>query len=397
MNKGFSRVELICGIVFFIAALLCGAWFLLYGYFVAPEIKLNGSEEVILKVNDKYEDAGAIAILDNVDITDKIVTENKVDNTKVGTYEITYSVTNNKGRKKQTVTRIVKVRDDVKPEIKLKGGSPYKVQYGSTFTDPGYTATDNYDGDITKKVKTNGEVNTHQLGSSKIYYSVTDSSENTTTVTREIKVVDTTAPILALNGKERVQIPVGGNYEEPGYSAKDNLDGDVTSKVRSSGSINKNVPGIYKISYSVTDKSGNTAYATRIVQVGTQAEIDNANRIEVSISGQSACLYKNGSVKFCSPIVTGQRGKWDTPRGTFRIRNKGRNTKLKGPDYESFVSFWSGFDYSGAYGFHDASWRGSFGGSIYISNGSHGCINMPYWAAESVYYNAPIGTLVKIY
>lgn len=397
MNKGFSRVELICGIVFFVAALLCGAWFLLYAYFVEPEIHLNGNEEVILKVNDKYEDAGAIAILDNVDISDKIEVDNKVDSTKVGTYEVVYSVTNSKGKKKQEVIRVVKVRDDVKPEIKLKGGSPYKVQYGSTFNDPGYTATDNYDGDITRKVKTNGAVDTKKLGAQKIYYSVTDSSENTTTVTRDIRVIDTTAPVLSLNGKQKMQLAIGEAFEEPGYTATDNLDGDVTSKVRKSGNVNKNIPGVYRVSYSVTDSSGNTAYATRTVQIGTQAEIDNANRIEVSISGQSACLYRNGSVKFCSPIVTGQRGKWDTPRGTFRIRNKGRNTKLKGPDYESFVSYWSGFDYSGNYGFHDASWRSSFGGSIYISNGSHGCINMPYWAAESIYYNAPIGTLVRIY
>ena len=51
---------------------------------------------------------------------------------------------------------------------------------------------------------------------------------------------------------------------------------------------------------------------------------------------------------------------------------------------------------AGEIGMHDASWRSSFGGTIYQGNGSHGCINMPGWAAQSLYYNAPIGTLVRV-
>ena len=54
-------------------------------------------------------------------------------------------------------------------------------------------------------------------------------------------------------------------------------------------------------------------------------------------------------------------------------------------------------DYGTQIGLHDATWRGSFGGSIYKYNGSHGCINLPYWVAQTIYDKAPVGTRVYVY
>ena len=65
------------------------------------------------------------------------------------------------------------------------------------------------------------------------------------------------------------------------------------------------------------------------------------------------------------------------------------------PEYESPVSYWMPF-YDGC-GFHDATWRGSFGGSIYTYNGSHGCVNMPYSAAQELFEYVDGGTVVVIY
>ena len=107
-------------------------------------------------------------------------------------------------------------------------------------------------------------------------------------------------------------------------------------------------------------------------------------------------FYKNGSVVLSSPIVTGTNGVNDTPRGNYKILGKARNIYLTGPDYRSYVSYWMPF-IGNKIGLHDASWRGSFGGSIYLTNGSHGCVNMPYYAAQALYEQAPVGTTVKVY
>lgn len=118
--------------------------------------------------------------------------------------------------------------------------------------------------------------------------------------------------------------------------------------------------------------------------------------IEVSISNQCLWAYVDGEQVMSTNVVTGNAGNHDTPRGVFRILNKARNTVLVGDDYESPVSYWMPLTWRGV-GLHDASWRGSFGGSIYTYNGSHGCINMPEWAASQLYNTFGAGTPVVVW
>ena len=89
-------------------------------------------------------------------------------------------------------------------------------------------------------------------------------------------------------------------------------------------------------------------------------------------------------------------GNHDTPRGVFRIISKAQNTYLTGPDYRSFVNYWMQLTWGGV-GLHDASWRSYYGGNIYTYNGSHGCINMPYWAVEQAYGMFSAGMPVVIW
>ena len=72
-----------------------------------------------------------------------------------------------------------------------------------------------------------------------------------------------------------------------------------------------------------------------------------------------------------------------TPEGIFAVTYKQKNRVLRGPDYESFVYYWMPF--YGGYGMHDATWRRTFGGSIYLNNGSHGCVNLPKKIAAKIY------------
>ena len=91
------------------------------------------------------------------------------------------------------------------------------------------------------------------------------------------------------------------------------------------------------------------------------------------------------------PIVTGKPSRGDaTPQGVYILKYKEKNTTLRGPkkedrsyEWESPVTYWMPFN--GGIGLHDASWRSSFGGTIYIYSGSHGCINLPGKKAAKIY------------
>ena len=118
--------------------------------------------------------------------------------------------------------------------------------------------------------------------------------------------------------------------------------------------------------------------------------------IEVSISEQHLWAYVDGEQILDTDVVTGNTGNHDTPRGVFRIMGKARDTYLTGTGYRSFVNYWMQITRDGV-GLHDASWRSYFGGNIYTYSGSHGCVNMPYWAAQQVYNSFSGGTPVVIW
>lgn len=125
--------------------------------------------------------------------------------------------------------------------------------------------------------------------------------------------------------------------------------------------------------------------------------------IDANLSSQHAVMYKDGQAVWESDFVSGNTAKgYDTPTGVYTVNgNKGVNQTLIGldynrdgePDYKSHVDYWISF-VDNLIAFHDAPWRGSFGGNIYTYNGSHGCINLPPQAAAQLYDLADVGTVV---
>ena len=103
-------------------------------------------------------------------------------------------------------------------------------------------------------------------------------------------------------------------------------------------------------------------------------------------------------------FVSGDTSKGNTtPPGVYSLYYKTSPFVLKsdtpGDSYETPVTYWMPFN--GGIGFHDASWRGEsqsgYGGKIYINNGSHGCVNTPYDAAEKIFNTVEIGYPVIVY
>ena len=117
---------------------------------------------------------------------------------------------------------------------------------------------------------------------------------------------------------------------------------------------------------------------------------------EVDISNQHMYLYLDGELVLDSDVVTGNVNRGNgTPDGIFKINYKEQNATLVGENYTSSVNFFMPFAYN--VGFHDAGWRSTFGGSIYLSSGSHGCVNMPRAKAEELFGILPVGTPVIVY
>ena len=118
--------------------------------------------------------------------------------------------------------------------------------------------------------------------------------------------------------------------------------------------------------------------------------------VEINLTRQYIWLYKNGELITEGSIVSGTgTNSYATPEGTYGISYKQTNAILRGPGYATPVSFWMPFNRG--IGIHDATWRSSFGGSIYVYNGSHGCINTPYELAQTIFSEVEKGMPVICY
>ena len=225
-----------------------------------PEITLVSDPEHFTSPVGTYEEEGYTA----TDIHDGDVTSMVVAEEKDG--KVYYSVTDASGNT-ATAEREIIYKDVIAPVITLNEGENYRAQLGQDFVDPGFCATDECDGDITANVKVTGAVNGHSEGTYSLTYQVADSSGNETTVTRNITITDIAGPVLTLNGSKDLYIKIGESYSEAGFSAIDTIDGDLTSQVSVSGSVDTSKMGSNTITYTVTDSHGNITTATRHVFV----------------------------------------------------------------------------------------------------------------------------------
>ena len=132
-------------------------------------------------------------------------------------------------------------------------------------------------------------------------------------------------------------------------------------------------------------------------KAASHGENDYGNSyVEVNLTAQHMILIKNGSKVLESDFVSGNVSKnWTTPPGAFPLTYRTRNATLKGEGYSPPVNYWMPFN--GGIGFHDAPWRSAFGGQIYRTSGSHGCVNLPPAIAKQLYDYVDSGFPVLCY
>lgn len=135
-------------------------------------------------------------------------------------------------------------------------------------------------------------------------------------------------------------------------------------------------------------------YEQTALQSGTD-DIGNTY-IEIDYTKQHLWYYKDGVLQTETDIVSGNLSKQNgSVDGVYKIVYKQRNATLVGEGYSSPVNFFMPFAYN--IGIHDAGWRSSFGGEIYKTSGSHGCINIPPEIAETLFNTVETGTPVVAY
>lgn len=118
--------------------------------------------------------------------------------------------------------------------------------------------------------------------------------------------------------------------------------------------------------------------------------------VEINITAQHMWYYKNGSLVVEGDVVTGNASNGNgTPGGIYKLKYKERNATLDGQDYSTPVDYWMPFNNN--IGIHDAVWRTAFGGDIYLTAGSHGCVNSPPELAKTIYENISPGVPVIVY
>ncbi|NRB80402.1 MAG: DUF5011 domain-containing protein, partial [Saccharospirillaceae bacterium] len=268
-----------------------------------PIIILNGETDVFIGLNETYVETGATAtdIVDGVLDTDTdIIVSGEVDITQIGLYTITYRVSDF-AENSATIYRTVTVQDQQAPIITAPADTVLATPdaNGLPINDPqivdllnAASVMDDWDVDL---VITHNAPDVLTIGVTTIKFTAVDAQGNIGLAQTVITIEDQQAPELVLLGDSEVSLEVIGSsegsdedgtqnndldnpqntYEDPGATAMDNVDGDITGLFQIVNNINLEVIGEYSVQYSVSDNAGNSAVVTRVVYV-IEAD-DNAN------------------------------------------------------------------------------------------------------------------------
>jgi hypothetical protein len=233
----------------------------------APIISLIGSSSLTLTTSDDYVEQNATG-LDNVDgdVTNNIIVGgDTVDTSTLGVYSITYNVSDASGNAALTATRIVTVQDSSAPVITAPENITVAAtdSTGTASTEEtiiAFLANASANDDIDDVVSISHDApDVFPLGTTTVTFSATDSYNNTGTNQATVTVTDQTKPVITLVGENSIIIALDDTYADAGFSATDNVDGDISANVLVTGIVNSNAVGTYTLSYNVVDAAGNSA------------------------------------------------------------------------------------------------------------------------------------------
>ncbi len=251
---------------------------------------------------DEYEDS-SLSVSSSGTVTEEIV----------GSYPITYTAVNVLSVASSAI-RTVTVQDTTAPTISITNNT---VEYNivecgvDTFSDPGATATDTCDSSITPSAL--GTVSEETAGTYSVVYSATDDSDNPAdAATRSVLVQDTTSPTITLTGESSVTVSQGDTYTDAGATATDSCEGDLTSSIQTTSTVDTSVVGEYSVTYTLTDAAENPATAV-VRTVNVIAAVDDSEDEQSPVSslgtkkkGKVKVSYEDGSSSTFSVFTKGK-------------------------------------------------------------------------------------------
>ena len=258
-----KKVAVICAIALIYLVIVVAAAIVIDDRHV--EITLLGDSEQTVEVGVPYADPGAEAYLTGnlfgrMDSAVTLRSSGEVNSAEIGDYALEYSASAF-GREAVSY-RLVHVRDTTPPVITLNHEDGYMASWLVGYSEEGFSAVDNYDGDVTERViRTEGD--------DIIYYSVTDSSGNESTVQRVIEY-GISEPMIRLEGGEEISYPADFTFTDPGFEAIDESGNDLTAYVQVTGEVKPWIVGSYELNYYIMNEQGETASAKRVVNVVPQ-------------------------------------------------------------------------------------------------------------------------------
>ena len=279
-----------------------------------PVITLIGAAPQLIECPLPYTELGATAS-DTCDqsLGPVVIDASAVDTSSPGSYIVTYDISDASGNAAATMTRIVDVVDTTPPAITLAGANPQVIECPDPYVELGASASDTCDQSLGPVVIDASAVDTSTPGSYSVTYDISDSGGNAAAqVVRTVNVVDTTPPVITLAGGDLTIECHIGTFAEPGFSASDTCEGDLTGAVVVGGdTVDASVLGTYVITYDVTDSAGNAApQATRTVTVQdtTAPQITCPDDLVVSAQSPLGAIvtYVVTATDACTPVLVVQ-------------------------------------------------------------------------------------------
>ncbi|MES2379826.1 MAG: immunoglobulin-like domain-containing protein [Bacteroidota bacterium] len=233
------------------------------------------------QINSVFNPLNIITATDNYDKSLSVTFNSGVNPNNIGQYFVVYNVTDSSGNAAVTFTASVEVSDYIKPGISLNGNQTEEVEVYEVFNDPGVSVSDNYCHINTLvTVVTPSNLRTDSLGTFMVTYVVTDCVGNKDSVTRNVSVVKHSLPVIKLLGTNPTNMLRFCDFVEPGFTVEDRYySGLANNVIRDLSALQNDVPGVYPISYVVTDPSGNRS-VTVIRQVSVSEQVCNTGLYE---------------------------------------------------------------------------------------------------------------------
>jgi large repetitive protein len=267
-----------------------------------PVIQLVGPASLTQECATPFTDPSATAFDACLgDVTPRITVSGAVNTAQPGAYVLTYRAADTVGNAAVPVQRTVQVKDSEKPSLVLKGANPVALECNrDTYAEAGATAVDRCAGDLSASVTIQGnDINPSIPKDSVVTYRAVDGAGNAVTAVRNVRVQDTLAPSISLNGASAPVLECkASTFTDEGATAQDLCSGNLSGAITVTGSVNTAQPGTYPVTYRVQDGQGLRAEKTRNVRVA------DTRRPAITLLGGSSAVVECTRGTFADPGAT---------------------------------------------------------------------------------------------